>query len=110
MDHLSLLPFEHPTEDDSPICEAFPDEQLMSCNAANQALTTWYANVANYLAIKAIPSHWFSLDKRQFFWLVRQFFGDEPYLFKYCSVQVMRRCVPDDEFQSVMGATSHRRK
>ena len=33
--HLSRLPFEHPTYDDSPIGETFPDEQLMSCHAWN---------------------------------------------------------------------------
>lgn len=89
-DHLSRLPFEHPTEDDSPICETFPDEQLMSYNAVNQALTPWYADVANYLATKAIPSHWSLVDKRRFLRLVRQFFWDEPYLFKYCLDQVVR--------------------
>ena len=101
-DHLSRLPFEHLAEDDSPICETFPDEQLMSCNVVNQAFTPWYADVANYLATKAIPSHWSSLDKKRFFRLVRQFFWDEPYLFKYCSDQVVRRCVPDNEVHSVI--------
>ncbi|GFZ06460.1 hypothetical protein Acr_18g0006300 [Actinidia rufa] len=64
LDHLSHLPFEHPVEDDSPICETFPDEQLMSCNAMNQASTPWNADVANYLATKAIPSNWSSMDKK----------------------------------------------
>ena len=30
------------------------------------------------------------------------FFWDEPYLFKYCPDQIIRRCLPEDEHQSVL--------
>ena len=33
---------------------------------------------------------------------VRKLFWDNPYLFKYCPDQVIRRCVPDDEIFSVI--------
>ena len=64
--------------------------------------TPWYADVADYLAIKAIPPHWFTLDKGKFFWNVRNFFWDDPYLLKYCLDQLICRCVPDDEILSVI--------
>ena len=34
---------------------------------------------------------------------IRFFFWDEPYLFKYCPDQIIRRCLPEDEHQSVFG-------
>ena len=30
------------------------------------------------------------------------FFGEEPYLFKYCPDQIIRRCVPEEEYRSVL--------
>ncbi len=31
---------------------------------------------------------------------VRKLFWDDPYLFKYCPDQIIRRCVPDHEITS----------
>ena len=101
-DHLSRLPIGSSFQNDSPINETFPDEHLMACQSVPNARTPWYADVANYLATKAIPPHWSALDKRKFFWNVRNFFWDDPYLFKYCPDQIIRRCVPDGEFNSVI--------
>ena len=33
---------------------------------------------------------------------VRNFFFDDPYLFKCCPDQIIRRCVPDNEIFSVI--------
>ena len=33
---------------------------------------------------------------------MRLFYWDEPYLYKQCSDQIMRRCVPEDEVSSIL--------
>ncbi|XP_052290035.1 uncharacterized protein LOC127899928 [Citrus sinensis] len=44
-----------------------------------------------------MPCDWSSQDKKKFLTEVRSFYWDDPYLFKYCSDQIFRRCIPDDE-------------
>ena len=95
-DHLSRLTFEAP-KDQLPIVEFFPDEQLFSTSSL-----PWFADIVNYLVTGSIPSHWTPQEKRKFFSWVRRFFFDDPYLFKYCPDQIIRKCVPDDEIESVI--------
>ncbi|XP_057491359.1 uncharacterized protein LOC130777083 [Actinidia eriantha] len=68
-DHLSrLIVTDQP--DQAPISDTFPDEQLL-------ALTTcpWYADIANYLAIEQLPTHWTPQEKRKFLiWKYQIFF------------------------------------
>ena len=33
---------------------------------------------------------------------MKYFYWDDPYLFKYCPDQIFRRCVPNNEYQSVL--------
>ena len=55
-----------------------------------------------YLVTGEMPSHWTKQDKSKFLAEVRHFFWDDPYLFKYCPDQIIRRCVPDSEHLSVI--------
>ncbi|XP_052295857.1 uncharacterized protein LOC107177788 [Citrus sinensis] len=43
-----------------------------------------------------MPCDWSSQDKKKFLTEVKSFYWDEPYLFKYCSDQIFRRCIQDD--------------
>ncbi|XP_057487288.1 uncharacterized protein LOC130773354 [Actinidia eriantha] len=101
-DHLSRLPTDGDAQDHLPINEHFPDEQLFYAHTVTQFMTPWYADIANYLATGKIPSHWSSIDRKKFFRHVRYFSWEDPYLFKYCPDQVIRRCVPEDEVKSVI--------
>ena len=101
-DHLSRLPTDGDAQDSLPINEQFPDEQLFYAHALTHSMTPWYADIANYLATGKIPSQWSSIDRKKFFRHVRYFSWEDPYLFKYCPDQVIRRCVPDDEVRSVI--------
>ena len=56
----------------------------------------------NYLVTNQTPSHWSKNDIYRFLSQVRYFFWEEPYLFKYCSDQIIRRCIPDEEVKSVL--------
>ena len=95
-DHLSRLVLSDSVET-TPIKDTFPDEQLFE-----MSYQPWFADIVNYLAAGRIPSHWTPQDKRKFFTEVRNFFWDDPYLFKYCPDQIIRRCVPDNEQTSVI--------
>ncbi|KAK9209124.1 hypothetical protein WN944_001488 [Citrus x changshan-huyou] len=95
-DHLSLLDLKFIPES-LPLNESFPDEQLMSVN-----VVPWFADIVNYLATGQIPEHWTKQDRTKFLSKVKDFFWDDPYLFKYCADQIIRQCVPDNEIQSVI--------
>ena len=102
-DHLSRLTYQQSDQLENPIHDSFPDEQLMHIESQPISPTSlWYADIANYLVTKRIPNHWFKLDKQKFFRRVVTFFWDDPYLFKYCLDQIIRRCIPDHEQQSVI--------
>ena len=77
-DHLSriLVSYEN---NQTPIDESFPDEQLMHVSQI-----PWYAYIVNYLVTDQVPSHWSKHDKNKFFLEVKYFVWDDPYLFKYC--------------------------
>ncbi|CAN6711239.1 unnamed protein product [Malus baccata var. baccata] len=94
-DHLSRLVHE---EDSLPILEIFPDEQLLSL----EVIEPWYADLVNYLVTKQVPS---ALDKYKRDKLrndARFYVWDDPYLWKYCPDQIIRRCVHNSEFNSIL--------
>jgi hypothetical protein len=62
----------------------------------------WYADIVNYLAIGKIPFHWTKQARDRFFKQIRSYFWEDPELFKYCADQIIRRCVPQGEVQSVL--------
>ncbi|KAH9696772.1 hypothetical protein KPL71_023323 [Citrus sinensis] len=95
-DHLSRLHFDTIAE---PLIlnESFPDEQLMSVK-----VLPWYADIVNYLVTGKLPEHWTKQDKAKFFAEIKNFFWDDPYLFKYCADQIVRRCVPESEIQNIL--------
>ncbi|KAM1660255.1 hypothetical protein ACFX2K_003267 [Malus domestica] len=95
VDHLSRLVHE---EDVVPIPETFPDEQLMSIEVS----VPWYADLVNYLASKVIPSELNKNQRDKLKYDARNYVWDDPYLWKYCSDQIIRRCVHDSEIQSIL--------
>jgi hypothetical protein len=96
-DHLSWIQFE--TVQPLPVHDSFPDEQLFEITPREPP---WYADIINYLATGQIPSHWSKQDKDRFFKQVRFYFWEDPELFKYCVDQIIRRCVPESEFHSIL--------
>ncbi|XP_073307370.1 uncharacterized protein [Primulina huaijiensis] len=90
-DHLSRLVTGSSCEM-TPINDNFPDEHLFSVTT-----TPWFANIVNFLVTGKMPPQWSSQDKRKFLNEVKNFYWDDPYLFKYCPDQIFRRCIPDNE-------------
>ncbi|MBT0984639.1 hypothetical protein KJ032_26795, partial [Salmonella enterica subsp. enterica serovar Typhimurium] len=95
VDHLSRLVHD---EESLPILETFSDEQLPSLEVSEP----WYADLVNYLVTKQVPS---TLDKYKRDKLrndARFYVWDDPYLWKYCPDQIIRRCVHDSKFHSIL--------
>ncbi|CAN6679584.1 unnamed protein product [Malus baccata var. baccata] len=94
-DHLSRMVHE---EDAMPIIETFPDEQLMSVKVSEP----WYADLVNYLVSKHVPSELLKHQCDKLKKEARFYVWDDPYLWKYCPDQVIRRCVHDSEFNAIL--------
>ncbi|CAN6446975.1 unnamed protein product [Victoria cruziana] len=71
-DHLSRVLIGF-DRDELPICDRFSDESLLGILSLTKL--PWFADYCNYLVTKEMPSHW---------------------------NQVFRRCVPEEEFQSIL--------
>ena len=94
-DHILRLTNEFSIET-TPINNFFPDE-FFSINKMS-----WYTNIVNYLAICEMPCDWSSQDRKKFLTEVKSFYWDEPYMFKYCSNQFLKKCILDDEVSRVI--------
>ncbi|GJV08214.1 reverse transcriptase domain-containing protein [Tanacetum coccineum] len=102
-DHLSRL--ENPYEnvlDPKEVNENFPLETLHMVTFRGDSSTLWFANYANYHAGKFIVKGMSSQQKNKFFKDVKHYFWDDPFLFKICADQVIRRCVHGKEALNIL--------
>nr|GEZ99823.1 reverse transcriptase domain-containing protein [Tanacetum cinerariifolium] len=93
-DHLSRL--ENPYEnmlDPKEINETFPFETLSMVTFRGDSSASWFADFANYHVGNSIVKGMSSQQKNKFFKDVKHYFWDDPFLFKICADQVIRRCV-----------------
>ncbi|GJV29346.1 reverse transcriptase domain-containing protein [Tanacetum coccineum] len=102
-DHLSRL--ENPYEnvlDPKEVNEKFPLETLNMVTSRANSSTLWFADYANYHAGNFIIKGMSSQQKNKFFKDVKQYFWDDPYLFKICADQMIRRCVAGQEAVDIL--------
>ncbi|GJW74240.1 reverse transcriptase domain-containing protein [Tanacetum coccineum] len=64
----------------------------------------WFADFANYHAGNFMIKGMSSQQKRKFFKNVKHYFWDDPFLFKICADQVIRRCVHGKEALNILEA------
>ncbi|GJY19242.1 reverse transcriptase domain-containing protein [Tanacetum coccineum] len=103
-DHLSRLENPHQNEfENKEITETFPLETLGSV-ALRDDSTPWFADFANYHAGNFIVKGMSSQQKNKFFKDVKHYFWDDPFLFKICADQVIRRCVSGQEAFDILKA------
>ncbi|GJV26371.1 hypothetical protein Tco_1379066 [Tanacetum coccineum] len=103
-DHLSRL--ENPHQDkleNKEITETFPLETLGSV-ALRVDSTPWFTDSVNYHAGNFIVKGMSSQQKNKFFKDVKHYFWDNPFLFKICEDQVIRRCVHGKEAFDILEA------
>ncbi|KAL6324703.1 hypothetical protein AAG906_015286 [Vitis piasezkii] len=95
-DHLSRLAITHNSHV-LPINDDFTEESLMLLEKA-----PWYAHIANYLVTGEVPREWKAQDRKHFFAKIHAYYWEEPFLFKYCADQIIRKCVPKEEQQGIL--------
>nr|GEZ70745.1 reverse transcriptase domain-containing protein [Tanacetum cinerariifolium] len=103
-DHLSRL--ENPYEnifDPKEINETFPLESLNKV-AHKDPSTPWFADLANYHAENFIIKGMTLQQKKKFFKDARHYFWDNPYLFRTCADQIIRRYVAGKEAIDILNA------
>nr|GEW60661.1 reverse transcriptase domain-containing protein [Tanacetum cinerariifolium] len=104
-DHLSRL--ENPYQnvlDPKEINESFPLETLNLVSTRGNQSTPWFADFANYHAGSFVVKGMSSQQKSKFFKDVKHYFWDDPFLFKICADQVIKRCVSGQEAIEILKA------
>nr|GEZ20316.1 DNA-directed DNA polymerase [Tanacetum cinerariifolium] len=105
VDHLSRS--ENPYEnvlDPKEINENFPLETLGVVTFRGDSGTPWFADFANYHAGNFLVKGMSNQQKNKSFKDVKHYFWDDPFLFKICADQVIRRCVHGKEALDILEA------
>nr|GEV50371.1 reverse transcriptase domain-containing protein [Tanacetum cinerariifolium] len=101
--HLSR--FENPHMEvltEREIADNFSDEHSMVLKSKFNNDEPWYADFINYIVGKVVPPNWTSKKERGFFSQVKTHFWEEPYAFKLCVNDIMRRCVAGSETLEIL--------
>ncbi|GJV75249.1 reverse transcriptase domain-containing protein [Tanacetum coccineum] len=108
-DHLSRLENPHQSNPEKKeITKSFLLERLGMVTFRGDSNTPWFADIANYHAGNFIVNGMSSQQKKKFFKDVKHYFWDEPYLFRICEDQVIRRCVYGQEAVDILMARHNR--
>nr|KAJ0227044.1 hypothetical protein LSAT_V11C100041560 [Lactuca sativa] len=88
------------TSNETPISlrDEFPDEHLFSLTQS----IPWYADIVNFFVTKRYPDTFTRPQKDKLKSDAKYYVWDEPYLWKHCPDQIIRRCVPQQEHQSIL--------
>nr|GEV52134.1 reverse transcriptase domain-containing protein [Tanacetum cinerariifolium] len=103
--HLSRL--ENPHQDElekKKITDTFPLKTLGMIAFRGDSSTPWFFDIENYHARNFIVKGMSSQQKKKFFVDVKHYFWDDPYLFRICADQVIRRCVHGQEAVDILTA------
>nr|GEU57213.1 reverse transcriptase domain-containing protein [Tanacetum cinerariifolium] len=106
-----LIPTRHVPKDElekKEITNTFPLETLGINAFRGNSSTPWFADIANYHAGNFIVKGMSSQQKKKFFKDVKHYFWDDPYLFKICTDQVIRRCIHGQEAVDILMACHNR--
>ncbi|GJR02425.1 reverse transcriptase domain-containing protein [Tanacetum coccineum] len=104
-DHLSRLENPHQSDlEKKEITETFPLETLRMVTFRGDDNAPWFADFANYHAGNYVIKGMSSQQKRKFFKDVKHYFWDDPFLFKICADQVIRRCISGQEAFDILKA------
>ena len=94
-DHLSRI-ISH--ESSLPIRDEFPDEHLFYLSST----LPWFSDIVNYLVSKEIPYTFTRYQKDKLKSDAKYYIWDDPYLWKHCPDNLIRRCVHQKEAESIL--------
>ncbi|GKE12509.1 reverse transcriptase domain-containing protein [Tanacetum coccineum] len=104
-DHLSRLENPHQSDlEKKEITKTFPLVTLGMVTFRGDDSTPWFADLANYHAGNFVIKGMSSQQKKKFFKDVKHYFWDDPYLFRVCADQMIRRCVYGQEAVDILTA------
>nr|GEZ86220.1 reverse transcriptase domain-containing protein [Tanacetum cinerariifolium] len=103
VDHLYRIENEE-ISDDSGVDDNFPGETLMEINTRDEP---WFTDFANYLVADIIPKGMKYQQKTKFFSDQKYYFWEEPYLFKVCSDDMIRRCISGPKTRTILDQCHH---
>ncbi|GJY37963.1 reverse transcriptase domain-containing protein [Tanacetum coccineum] len=102
-DHLSRINNDE-TSDDSDVDDNFPGETLMEITTKD---TPWFVDFSKYLVGDIIPKGMTYQQRNKFFSDIKNYFWEDPYLFKVCSYGMIRRCVSGPKTRSILDQCHH---
>lgn len=70
------------------IIDAFPDEKLFIFDVSHFDIP-WYADIANYLAVRVLPKEMTHHQTKKFFAKLRHYLWKYPYLFRNCASNII---------------------
>ncbi|GKF35308.1 hypothetical protein Tco_0108508, partial [Tanacetum coccineum] len=85
----------------------FPHESLNMISLNLDDEPPWFADIANYLVGNVLVRGMSSQQKKKFFKDAQHYFWDDPYLFRICADQIIRRCVDGKEAMDILEACHH---
>ncbi|GKD52646.1 reverse transcriptase domain-containing protein [Tanacetum coccineum] len=108
-DHLSRLENPHQSDPEKKeITKTFPLETLRMVTFRGESNTSWFTDIENYHAGNFIVKGMSSQQKKKFFKDVKHYFWDDPYFFRICADQVIRRCAYGQEAVDILTACHNR--
>ncbi|GJU39730.1 reverse transcriptase domain-containing protein [Tanacetum coccineum] len=84
------------------IADKFSDEHLMVIKSKFNNDEPWYVDFVNYIVGKVVPPFWTFEKRKRFFSQVKTYYWEEPYAFKLCADNIMRRCVAGSETLEIL--------
>ena len=95
--HLSRL--EGPIKEVQ-INDNFPDEQLLEIEDVKAV--PWFVDYVNYLVAEVIPPEFNYQQRKRLFAHLKHYYWELHILYKHCIDQVIKRCVPEEEMESIL--------
>ncbi|GJY21325.1 reverse transcriptase domain-containing protein [Tanacetum coccineum] len=80
------------------------DKKKETLGVISNGSTPWFADYANFHAGNFIIKGMTTQQKKKFFKDVKHYFWDDPYLFRICADQIIRRCVHGQEANDILKA------
>ena len=81
------------------INDDFLDEQLLAIEDIKPL--PWFVDYVNYLVARVLPPEFSYQQKKRFFAQLKHYYWEEPILYKHYADQVIRRCVLEEEMESI---------
>ncbi|XP_074337226.1 uncharacterized protein LOC141674415 [Apium graveolens] len=97
-DHLSQLRFKSDIISGTPIDDSFPDDHLFT----DATQTLWYADFANFCVSGSHPPELTYQQRNRFYHDAKQYFWDDPFLYRKCADGIFRKCVLEFEVNDIL--------